>query len=200
MPRPRSDTRARIVRSTSTLLRRQGFHGTGLAQIIQHSGAPRGSVYFLFPGGKEEIAVAAVDEWAGELDALLHRTLADSPSARAWIAALAAIFAADLRSSDFTEGLPVTTVTLDSVPASPALTQACQAAYARWLATVASGLRAYGVGDPQSRTLATLLLAALEGAAVLCRAYRSTDPLDDIAAELLPLLPEAVTTSHSSAG
>ena len=197
MPRPRSDTRQRIVRSTRTLLRRQGYHGTGLAQIIQHSGAPRGSVYFLFPGGKEEIAVAAVAEWAEELDGVLHTTRDQSPSARAWIGALAALFAADLRSSDFTEGLPVTTVTLDSVPGSPALAQACQAAYARWLGTVASGLRAYGVRGPQAQTLATLLLAALEGAAVLCRAYRSTDPLDDIATELLPLLPEVTTTAHS---
>jgi len=58
------DTRARIVHSARTLLRRQGYHGTGLAQIIEHCGAPRGSVYFLFPGGKEEIAVADVDDWA----------------------------------------------------------------------------------------------------------------------------------------
>src|ERR1700759_4285844 len=120
MPRPPSDTRDRIVRSTRTLLRRQGYHGTGLTQIVEHSGAPRGSLYFLFPGGKEEIAVAAVAEWAEELDAVLRRTRAESPSARAWIAALAAYFAADLEVSGFTEGLPVTTVTLASVPASPA--------------------------------------------------------------------------------
>ncbi|MDT5033461.1 MAG: TetR/AcrR family transcriptional regulator, lmrAB and yxaGH operons repressor [Actinoplanes sp.] len=196
MPRPRSDTRARIVRSTRTLLRRQGYHGTGLAQIIEHSGAPRGSVYFLFPGGKEEIAVAAVAEWSDELDTVLRTTHAACASARAWVAALAALFAADLRSSQFTEGLPVTTVTLDSVPASPALTAACHAAYSRWLSTAAEGLRAYAVPDRRAQTLATLLLAALEGAAVLCRAYRSTGPLDDVTAELLSLLPETVTTDR----
>ena len=190
MARARSDTRDRIVRSTRTLLRRQGYHGTGLAQILEHSGSPRGSLYFLFPGGKEEIAVAAVDEWAGELDAVLRQAREQSPSARAWIATLATHFADDLTASGFTEGLPVTTVTLDSVPASPALTTACHAAYARWLSTVAEGLHAYGVPPARSQTLATLLLGALEGAAVLCRAYRSTAPLDDIVAELLPLLPE----------
>jgi len=190
MPRPRSDTRARIVRSARTLLRRQGYHGTGLAQIIEHSGAPRGSVYFLFPGGKEEIAVAAVGDWAGELDTLLHKTREASPSARAWITMLAGHFSADLRASDFTEGLPVTTVTLDSVPASPALTTACRSAYERWLSTLTDGLRLFDVPEAQGRALATLLLAALEGAAVLCRAYRSTAPLDDTAAHLLTLLPE----------
>jgi len=193
MPRPRSDTRARIIHSARTLLRRQGYHGTGLTQVIEHSGAPRGSVYFLFPGGKEQIAVAAVDDWAEELDALLHKTRDMSPSARAWITTLAGHFSADLRSSDFTEGLPVTTVTLDSVPASPALTVACRSAYERWLTTLASGLQTYAVPAAQARTLATLLLAALEGAAVLCRAYRSTEPLDSVFARLLELLPAPVT-------
>jgi TetR/AcrR family transcriptional repressor of lmrAB and yxaGH operons len=187
MPRPKSDTRARIIHSARTLLRRQGYHGTGLAQIIELSGAPRGSVYFLFPGGKEEIAVAAVAGWSEELDALLTKTRAASPDARAWIAALAAHFAADLRSSNFTEGLPVTTVTLDSVPASTGLTAACRSAYERWLQTMTEGLAAYAVAD--ARSMATLLLTALEGAAVLCRAYGSTTPLDDVAARLLTLLP-----------
>ena len=194
MPRPRSDTRERIVHSARTLLRRQGYHGTGLAQIISHSGAPRGSVYFLFPGGKEEIAVAAVADWAEELDTLLRKTRDASPRADAWIATLAAHFSADLRSSDFTEGLPVTTVTLDCVPASPALTTACRCAYERWLTTMTQGLQTYAVPATQARTLATLLLAALEGAAVLCRAYQSTGPLDDIAGHLLALLPSPVTT------
>ena len=188
MARARSDTRDRIVDSTRTLLRRQGYHGTGLAQIIEHSGAPRGSLYFLFPGGKEEIAVAAIGEWADELDALLHRTRAESPSARDWIAALADHFATGLRESGFTEGFPVTTVTLDSVPASLPLTAACHAAYSRWLSTVAEGLGDYGVSAERTKPLATTLLAALEGAVVLCRAYRSTGPLDDIATELLPML------------
>jgi TetR/AcrR family transcriptional repressor of lmrAB and yxaGH operons len=194
MPRPRSDTHARIVHSARTLLRRHGYHGTGLAQIIKHSGAPRGSVYFLFPGGKEEIAVAAIADWAQELDTLLLKTREDSPSAHVWIATLAAHFSADLRSSGFTEGLPVTTVTLDSVPASPALTTACRSAYERWLTTMTGGLQTYAVPATQARTLATLLLAALEGAAVLCRAYQSTAPLDDISARLLALLPDPVTT------
>ena len=187
MPRPKSDTRARIVHSARTLLRRQGYHATGLAQIIELSGAPRGSVYFLFPGGKEEIAVAAIAGWAEELDALLAKTRAASPDARSWITTLADHFSADLRSSHFTEGLPVTTVTLDSVPASPALTTACRSAYDRWLRTMTNGLHEYGVPDAPS--MATLLLAALEGAAVLCRAYQSTTPIDDTTHRLLTLLP-----------
>ncbi|GAB1692091.1 TetR/AcrR family transcriptional regulator [Krasilnikovia sp. M28-CT-15] len=189
MPRPKSDTRARIIASARTLLRRHGYHGTGLTQIIEHSGAPRGSVYFLFPGGKEEIAVAAVDDWAVEVDRLIHDRLADSTSARGWATSLVEHFARDLRDSDFTEGLPVTTITLDSVPASPALSKACRAAYDTWLTSVTHGLVSFGAPARGASGLAALMLATLEGAAVLCRAYRTTGPLDQVAPYVLKQLP-----------
>jgi AcrR family transcriptional regulator len=189
MPRPKSDTREKIINSARTLFRRQGYHGTGLAQIIEHSGTPRGSMYFLFPGGKEQVAVAAVTDWTATLDELIRTTRADSPTLRVWIERLATHFADELRASDFTEGLPVTTITLDSVPASAALTTACRTAYDTWLATLTEGLLDYGVPEERADGLAKLLLAGLEGAAVLCRAYESTEPLDRIVSYVLSLLP-----------
>jgi AcrR family transcriptional regulator len=188
MPRPRSDTRERIVASARTLLRRQGYRGTGLAQIIEHSGAPRGSVYFLFPGGKEQVALAAVADWEAEVDVLLRRLRAEHTSAAGWVAAISDHFAGELAASEFTAGLPVTTVTLDSVPGSRALTEACRSAYETWVATLVEGLVGYGVPADRAPALATLLLASLEGGAVLCRAYRSTAPLDAIVGYLRDLL------------
>ena len=61
-----SDARQRMIKSTARLFRRQGFHGTGLQQVLEASGAPRGSLYFHFPGGKEEIGETALTI-AGEL-------------------------------------------------------------------------------------------------------------------------------------
>lgn len=189
MPRPKSDTREKIISSARTLFRRHGYHGTGLAQIIEHSGAPRGSMYFLFPGGKEQVAVVAVADWTATLDELIRTTRADSPTARVWIERLAAHFAGELRDSDFTEGLPVTTITLDSVPGSAALTEACRAAYDTWLVALTEGLCDYGIPADRADGLAKLMLAGLEGAAVLCRAYQSTEPLDRIVSYVLSLLP-----------
>lgn len=188
MPRPRSDTRERIVASARTLLRRQGYHATGLAQIIEHSQAPRGSVYFLFPGGKEEVAVAAIADWADTLDAQLREYRDSCRSAAEWVTGLAAHFADGMRDSGFTEGLPATTVTLDCVPDSAALTAVCRSAYERWTDTVAEILVGYGVPAGRSRGLATLLLATIEGAAVLCRARGSTQPLDSVVPYLVELL------------
>jgi TetR/AcrR family transcriptional regulator, lmrAB and yxaGH operons repressor len=189
MPKPKSDSRNKIVGAARTLLRRQGYHATGLAQIVERSGAPRGSVYFLFPGGKEEVAVAAVEEWTVDVDALLRRLRAASPDAPRWITAIADHFAGELQASGFVEGLPVTTIVLDSVPGSAALSDVCRRAYDTWLATLVDGLIGYGVPADRAGPLATLLLASLEGGAVVCRAYGSTEPLDRIVPQVLGLLP-----------
>jgi TetR/AcrR family transcriptional repressor of lmrAB and yxaGH operons len=188
VPRPRSDSRNKIINSTRTLLRRQGYHGTGLAQIIEHSGAPRGSVYFLFPGGKEQMAVEAVNAWAAELTELIERTRAESDSVRRWVETMAGHFAEELRDSGFTEGLPLTTITLDSVPASAALTAACRAAYDGWLAALVKGLTGLGVPESRAGGLAQLMLASLEGAVLLCRVYQSTEPLERISPQVLDLI------------
>ncbi|MEV1287424.1 TetR/AcrR family transcriptional regulator [Micromonospora sp. NPDC049679] len=189
MAKPKSDTRARIIASARTLLRRHGYHATGLAQIIEHSGAPRGSVYFVFPGGKEEMAVAAINEWTAEFDRLIRDLRAGRGTARAWAEAMAAHFASELRASDYTEGLPITTITLDSVPVSPALTVACRSAYDAWLAALAEGLIAYGTPVKRAESLASLMLASLEGAVVLCRAYQSTGPLERVLPFVLDQMP-----------
>jgi len=191
VPKPRSNSRDRILASARTLLRRQGYHGTGLAQIIVHSGAPRGSVYFLFPGGKEQVAVEAVNAWTVELTGLIRSARAEEPTAVDWVERMARHFAKELSDSGFTEGFPVTTVTLDSVPASEALTRACREAYDAFLRELTDGLTGYGTSQERARGLAKLLLASIEGAVVLCRAYQSTEPLE----ELLPHVLAALTAA-----
>lgn len=190
MARPKSDSRHRIIASARTLLRRQGYHGTGLAQIIEHSGAPRGSVYFLFPGGKEQVAVESVNDWAAEVAGLIRRTRAESDTAREWVRAMADHFAAELRESGYTEGLPVTMITLDSVPGSSGLTTACRSAYDAWLGALTEGLTGYGIADAEAAGVAKLMLSGLEGAVVLCRVYESTEPLEDVVRLVLKLIPE----------
>ncbi|WP_186762871.1 TetR/AcrR family transcriptional regulator [Lentzea tibetensis] len=187
MPRPRSDSRDKIVEAARVLLRRQGYHGSGLAQIIESSGAPRGSVYFLFPGGKEEIAVAAVEVSARTIPELITAAQQESATLREWIDSVVAHFAAELTESQFTDGCPITTMALDTAPASHVLTAALRGAYDAWLAAVAAALHAYSVPGAVVPGLAVTMLASLEGALVLCRVQQSVQPLHDVAAQLTTL-------------
>ncbi|MGA8115977.1 MAG: helix-turn-helix domain-containing protein [Actinocatenispora sp.] len=192
MPRPRSDSREKIIRGAQTLLCRHGYQGTGLARIVEESGTPRGSTYFLFPGGKEQIAVEAVAASGAEFEAVIRAARGSSTSAGQWIRTMAGGFAESLTASGFTEGCPVSTVTLDSAPTSPQLTDACRTVYDRWLAALAAGLADFGVPADRADDLATVMLASLEGAMMLCRAYRSTDPLRVLERQVVQLVEAAV--------
>ncbi|WP_285704580.1 helix-turn-helix domain-containing protein [Microtetraspora sp. NBRC 16547] len=189
MARAKSDSRVKIVESARALLCRQGYHGTGLAQILEKSGAPRGSTYFLFPGGKEEIAVEAVHAATRDAIELIRQTRRDSRTAAEWISRMSEHFAAHLERSGFSEGLPVTTVTLDSVPASHALSKACREAYESWVDELEQGLVSYGVEPANAKGLATLALATLEGGMVLARACQSVEPLELLKQHIVTLLP-----------
>src|SRR3954464_11911413 len=64
MPR-QSDARQQMIRSAATLFREHGVQGTSFADVVRHSGAPRGSIYHHFQGGKTQLAEEAT-RWAGE--------------------------------------------------------------------------------------------------------------------------------------
>jgi AcrR family transcriptional regulator len=176
------DTRERMVRSAALLLRERGYAGTGFREVVAHAEAPWGSIYHHFPGGKAQLAEEAVG-YAGDL---VTRVLAQSPSDDP-VAALRlfrTIWAQALEDSDFRAGCPVVAVATEAPADAPALTDAAAAAFARWTDQLAATLRRAGLPRARARRLATTVVAATEGAIVLCRAARSTRPLDDVGREL----------------
>ncbi len=187
MPRPASDSRERLVDAAGVLLRQRGYQATGMADIIATSGAPRGSVYYLFPGGKEEIAVAAIRRSSAEFAGRIAEART-APDVRSFCLGLADHLGRELTDSDFVMGCPVSTVTLDATPGSAALAEACADAYQSWLRVLESALTGYGVRRDRVPRLALLMLTAVEGALLLCRAQRSTSALREVAEELVALV------------
>jgi TetR/AcrR family transcriptional repressor of lmrAB and yxaGH operons len=180
----RSDTRTRMLETAAELLHRQGYTATGLNQILEQSRAPKGSLYFHFPGGKEELMSLALERASEGLTQMLERVLADAPTGEQALDAIAAYFAHQLQSSQFTKGCPLATVALEQAATSDALHRVCSATYARWQAAVAARLERDGHPRERAEALAGLFLATIEGALLLCRAHRSIDPLLRASAEL----------------
>ncbi|MFI9010450.1 TetR/AcrR family transcriptional regulator [Actinosynnema sp. NPDC053489] len=179
MPR-RTDTRQRVVRTAAELFRAQGYHATGLNQVLAEGGAPKGSLYFHFPGGKEQLAVEAVALAGEELRDALAGVLAAEPDPVKALARAVDLLGRELLASDFRSGCPVATVALDTAADSEPIRTACADAYASWQRVIAAH-----VGDDD---LATVVLAAIEGALLLARTRRSLEPLHAVAARLGALL------------
>jgi TetR/AcrR family transcriptional repressor of lmrAB and yxaGH operons len=177
-----------IVDAAVRLFRRQGYSATGLAEIVELSGAPKGSLYHYFPHGKAAIAEAAVRRAGASVAATLaelNETAATAGAlARGWTGALAGW----MLESDFRSGSPVTTVLLEMAPVDPAVTRAGEEAFTAWREFVAARLMAQGVGADRAHRLARLAFAATDGALIQARVERSTTPLEVVGEELEAIL------------
>jgi TetR/AcrR family transcriptional regulator, lmrAB and yxaGH operons repressor len=170
-------SRRRLIDATAALLRKQGFHGTGLAEIVQTSGAPRGSLYFYFPGGKEELACAALAESGAALRQLLGEVIdAAGDPARA-VDAVCHHLGEALAASGWEAGCPLATVALEASAASPLVRETCATHFAAWIELIAARLEQAGLERAAARELATFALASLEGALLLAKVQRDPAPL-----------------------
>jgi TetR/AcrR family transcriptional repressor of lmrAB and yxaGH operons len=179
-------TRARIVVTAARLFRQQGVTGTGLLTILEEAGAPRGSLYHHFPGGKEELVVEALRYEAERVTADLTVLTAGRCDEATALGAFAEALAVSLETSDFRLGCPVSTAALELSAVAPAVRQVCADTYATWQALVAEHLRTVGYGPDDARHRAELVLAAFEGAMLIARATRDGDVLRRTAAALSP--------------
>src|SRR5947207_14909068 len=71
-----TDTRTRMIEATALLIRQRGYHGTSLNDILSASGAPRGSLYFHFPGGKDQLVVEVTRDSVADVTKKLDEALA----------------------------------------------------------------------------------------------------------------------------
>jgi TetR/AcrR family transcriptional repressor of lmrAB and yxaGH operons len=183
-----TDTRSRMVRTTAELLQRQGFHATGFAQILAESDAPRGSIYFHFPQGKQELAVEALRLAGARISRVIQRAAAAAGDAGELVDRVVGALAAGLERSGYTEGCPVATVGLETASSMEPLRRACDEVYADWQRLLAQALTARGVEPERAATLATMVITAVEGALLLARVRQDQAPLQLVAAELRRLV------------
>ena len=181
-------SRDRLLDAAVDLLQRQGYHGTGLNELLELSGAPRGSLYHYFPGGKEQIGAEAIARAGGQVAGAVEHLLRAGPSVADAVQALAGLLAAGLEASAFERGCPVATTALEVTPRSEPIRAAVQASFESWLAPVREHLEAAGFAPEQAAQRADLTIAALEGALVLARARQNADVLREAGRQLRPLL------------
>jgi TetR/AcrR family transcriptional repressor of lmrAB and yxaGH operons len=189
-----AETSRRLVASMLELIQVHGYSGTGLATVGQHAGAPRGSLYFHFPEGKEALGEQAVDLATGRFRDLLAGAVEESGSSGAVVRRVVDALAGMLEESDFRLGCPVSVVTLEMGAQSERLRAACAGAFESWIALFAECLVARGHPVSSARAVATVVVSTIEGAVVVSRAQRSVEPLRCAAEVLAGLLDQEVSS------
>jgi AcrR family transcriptional regulator len=170
--------RERMVVSTALLIRERGAHSTAISDVLEHSGAPRGSAYHHFPGGRTQLLCEAVD-YAAEFTAA---RMAKAEHSVAAVDVIVEGFRKSLIDSDFRAGCPVVAVAVEA-DNQPVIDRAA-AAFARWTELIGRRLETDGVAPPRAEELAMLLLTSIEGAILVARTARDTKPLDLVHTQL----------------
>ncbi|MFD7781788.1 TetR/AcrR family transcriptional regulator [Streptomyces nojiriensis] len=170
-------TRDRLVRTASRLMQRGGYENTPVKQLVREAEATLGSLYHFFPGGKQELAVAAIHFGDEEFAELLRAGLAAHTDPAEAVEGVAARLAQALEASDWRDGCPVTATALETVGRLPELQAACAQAFANWQHLVAAKLLASGYPEPEARDLAITVINTLEGAETTSQVTMSRTPL-----------------------
>ena len=179
-----TNTRARIVDASAELFRLQGYSATGVKQIVTAAQAPFGSLYHFFPGGKEQLGAEAIRVSGAIYEQLIPAVIDIAPDLVTGVRDFFRGAAEHLHETDYADACPIATVALEVSSSSEPLREACAAVFDSWISAGAARHEAAGLSPEQARELTIAMLAALEGAFVLARALRSTEPLD-IAGEMV---------------
>ncbi len=177
-PVKRGATRHRMLVSAAEVLRERGAAGLTVDEVLARSGAPRGSVYYHFPNGRDQILAEALEFAGTEITKFIDDAAAEGsgPLLREFVD----FWERTLIDSDFAAGCPVVAAAIGSAEDGPQLTAVAGDIFNRWRDALTIAFAADGFDESDAASLSVTCIAALEGAVVLCRATRSSEPLHEV--------------------
>lgn len=183
---PQSGPRDQILESTIHLMRQSGLSGAGINQILAHSGAPKGSMYYYFPGGKQQITSEALTLYGRRIADAFETALSSKNEPAGMIRALFRLIADRLEQGTFDQSCAAGAVVLDLGPEVGDIRNVVADVLASWRTVIARHLPMRSRDKRES--FAGLVISAIEGGYILGRAERSTAPLLEAGAWLALLV------------
>ena len=181
--------RQRMIERTAVLLAKKGLQGTSLSEVLEASSAPRGSLYHHFPGGKDELVLAALSKAGDQIMDPLNRL--EGKSAAAVAQTFIGLWRAHLVKYNFRAGCAGVAITVAAD--SPVLLESVAEVFRDWRYRLSALLAAGGVPANRAPAMSATLIAACEGAVLLSRAERSIVPFDLVVAEQLAAIKAATS-------
>jgi AcrR family transcriptional regulator len=177
----RSDAKQKMVQAAKQLIRERGYNATAFSDVLKLSGAPRGSVYFHFPGGKTELATEAATAHAHEQVEIIDRAAEQADSAARLVEIYLDLGRTGMADSDYTRGCGIAPLVNEGAARdSNEVAEASRQSFAEMTDRLTYHFVAFGLERPTARTLANAVIAGVEGAMVTARAQRSTAPYDAV--------------------
>jgi AcrR family transcriptional regulator len=186
-----------MVRGAASLIRTRGVNATSFSDVLAESGAPRGSIYYHFPKGKEQLAGDAI-RWTSER-VLAHQRACRATTPAGVLDCFIDMWRQVVVASGGTAGCVVAGVAIDTTADDRALSDVVRATFRSWVDLLSEQLAAVGLPARRASRIAVATVAGMEGALILCRAEGNSGPLETVAAELKRLLPSEVAKPAAAA-
>lgn len=167
-----------MIESTIGLLNEKGYYGTSTNEILSRAGAPRGSMYYHFPGGKDEIVIASIEVAGRWIEDKLLEVCQEEQAAEETLSAIFELFRADLCDSNFTCGCPIAAVALECSGQDSPIALACAEVYQNWENVLLSFVQTLPhIPEQKTHELAKLIFILIEGAVLVARSKAQLLPL-----------------------
>ncbi|MDY8025582.1 TetR/AcrR family transcriptional regulator [Paenibacillus polymyxa] len=170
-----------IVQTASKLFFHQGYHATGLNQILAESGSPKGSLYYYFPRGKEELALECIRRGNEFIKQKLKRTLDENDNPVLAIQNFIRNTAEEADRTGFDSFMPIGFwAAAETSCISESLRHACVNTFTDWEHIYMERLQESGWTEEKAHSLAVLIISMLEGALILAVTQQSSAPIYNI--------------------
>ncbi len=169
-----------IIQTAIRLFRRQGYAATGLNEILKISKAPKGSLYYYFPAGKEELGAVAVSAASKTVLKTLEELEKNTTSAEEFLSRYGKMLARWIEMSGYSDGCPISTTLLEMTPASEIISEAGRKGFSSWKDVISRVFMRDGWDEEEAFQKATLTISVILGALLLSRVERSTTPFQNI--------------------
>ena len=172
----RPATRDRLVGSAAALFSRHGYAATGVKAVLTAADAPYGSLYHFFPGGKQDLGVAALEHSGARYREMLESVY---PPGLDVVEATATSFveAGDLlEATDYADACPIATIALEVASTDQQMRGAAAAAFESWLTVLETRFTEAGMTAERAREVAVEVFCLMEGSSLLARTSRSRTP------------------------
>jgi AcrR family transcriptional regulator len=175
-----------MVQAAKQLIRERGYNATAFSDVLKLSDAPRGSVYFHFPGGKAQLAMEAAEAHAHEQVEIIDRAAAEASSAAQFIELYVDLGREGMVASNYSRGCGIAPlVTEGAAQESAEISESSRRAFSEMGDRLAFHFVAFGVNRAAARVLGDAVIAGVEGAMITSRALRGPAPFDSVRAVLV---------------
>jgi len=183
-----SNAKERLLQTAVHLFQIQGYHATGLNQVLRESGAPKGSLYYHFPGGKEQLALESLQVTRQFVLQNIEDGLRTSSDPTAATVNLINDLAERFEKDGLNRGIPIASLALESTMISEEIQEECQKAYRSFQQAFKAKLVSADYEAEHADELSVVLNSMIEGAFLISYTMGNSDPLKAVARQIPAVL------------